>query len=81
MFIRFDCGCKGISIDGDMDSIDVIIVERCDRDEVDGLIFNFERWIKSWSPIEEEQLGYFDRIQSLIRDGYRYREIKRLLNS
>jgi hypothetical protein len=79
MFVRFECGCKGIIVDGDMDNVDAIIIERCDRDSADELIFHLERQNRPWTDHSEYQLQYYDRISSLLRDGYRYREIKRLL--
>jgi len=82
--VRFDCGCIGFAPDKDGNAL---IVEACDSDDGERISFfeqsmkNMDNTIKSYKPLTEIGVGQLKtKIQCLISDGYKFREIKRLLS-
>jgi hypothetical protein len=82
MFVRYECGCVGFTPD---ENGDAVIVEACDRED-DYIIFSQRnmknnqgviRGYKGFSEIGEGQL--ITKLQRAIADGYKFREIQRLL--
>lgn len=76
MFVRFECGCKGLALpDGRS-----VCFWACDHDEC-GLGFHFRDLSdKSHAPLPAEEVDKFvDQIGGLMADGHRYREIRSLL--
>ena len=75
MLVRFDCGCVGI-LDGDRFPV---VVESCDGDGGFGF-FRRDMTGKTFERLavgEEETL--IKGIAKLVGEGYRHREVKRLL--
>jgi len=83
--VKFDCGCIGFAPDSDGRAT---IIKNCDNtgDPTNDICF-FERHmltskniLKAFSPLTEIGIGQIKtQIQSLISDGYKFREIKSLL--
>jgi len=77
MLVKFTCGCVGIPPRPDSEVIGspVILVD-C---EDGGLCFARRRVHPENTPLSEtRERKIFDQISSLIADGYRFREVKKL---
>lgn len=84
MFVQYDCGCIGFPPDEDNTAI---IVLTCD-DEESGVVRFFRRdmtrpnqGLKSFKELTEVgEAQVMSTIQRQLAEGYRYREICRLLS-
>lgn len=79
MLLKYDCGCVGIPT-GVCDN--ALLVHVCDDPDGDSTTFSIRNMEgKSTSPIDiDSERRYITKVASLVGDGYRFREIKRLLS-
>ena len=80
MLVKFSCGCIGFSNLSDEGK--VLCVEACDGGRYDPPIGLFWRDLsgKEYEPLEPERAKELvGELVSLVGDGHRYREIRRLL--
>jgi len=88
--VRYECGCIGFLPDGNGNAV---IIDSCTKDVGDADLCFFMRpmtrtvrgkkneyEIKPFQSLEdEERQKYFVRLQSLIRDGHLWQELRRNL--
>ena len=77
MFVRFDCGCKGIALPDGRD----LCIYACDTDD-GGLGFHYRDLSdKSRSPLPADQVDQLvSGIATLMRDGHSFRIVQGILH-
>jgi len=78
MFVRFECGCKGLALpDGR-----AVCIWACDQDYASDLGFHFRDLSdKSHSPLPTDTVDKLvDQLGHLVADGYRLRTVKGILS-
>lgn len=79
MLVQYSCGCMGIPFD---DKGNALILDQCDDPDGDSATIHIRDMDgKESEPLTESQSKEIIRnVGSLVGDGYRFREVKRLLN-
>ena len=76
MFVRFDCGCVGVQIQGKGD----YIIRPCDTYDEEYCLYSRDMSDKGHTPLSgEDTLQLWEDLASFVKDGYKFRSIKGLL--
>lgn len=77
MFVKFDCGCVGLSL-----GTTSVVVKPCDSDTGGYTFYSRDMGGKNHSPLsEEDQKEVINDLGRLVAEGYHLHQIRWLLQS